>query len=139
MSDATTTASKRPRWSVEAFAAFWQHPDPPLVPGVLTKDVVGYWPGRDEPVCGREDYTACITALVEALPDVHLSVAEHARNGEVVFVRWILQATGIQGPFEVMGMDRVRVREDGLVAENVIVCDTAVFERRCGMPVPWAR
>jgi hypothetical protein len=138
MSKAAETTRTEPRWSVEIFAAFWQHPDPSLVPGVLTEDVVGHWPGRDDPVHGREDYTACIAALVRALPDVRVAVAEHARNGEHVFIRWILEATGRHGPFEVTGMDRVRVR-DGLVAENMVVCDTAAFERRAGMPLPWAR
>jgi SnoaL-like polyketide cyclase len=65
-------------WSVDAFEAFWSKPDPSLVPGALTEDVVGYWTGRAEPVRGREEYTRCIADLVEALPDVRLEVAEQA-------------------------------------------------------------
>jgi hypothetical protein len=127
----------QPAWSVEMFAQFWSNPDPALVPATLTEDVVGHWPGRDEPVRGREEYTRCIAAAVDALPDMYLEVAEHAQSGEFFFVRWILHATGEHGPFELTGMDRVRVRGP-LVAENVIAFDTAAFEARSGKSVPWA-
>jgi hypothetical protein len=40
-------------------------------------------------------------------------------------------------PFEFTGMDRIRVRGPQ-VAENVIVFDTAEFERRSGKSIPWA-
>jgi len=63
-------------------------------------------------------------------------VAEHAQHGDVTFVNWVMHATGQHGPFELTGIDRVRVR-DGLVRENVIVFDTAAFERRSGKSVPW--
>ena len=131
------TTQNAPQWSVDMFEAFWSNPDPALVPAVLTEDVVGHWPGRDAPAHGREEYAACIAALVEALPGMHLTVEEHAQNGEFVFVRWVLHATGVHGPFELTGIDRVRTR-DGLVAENVIVCDTAAFTARSGVPMPWA-
>ena len=73
-------------WSVDAFKAFWSQPDPSLVPGALTDDVVGYWAGRNEPVRGRDAYTRCIAELVEALPDVRLEVAEQAESGEFTFI-----------------------------------------------------
>ena len=137
MSEQSTATVDGPQWSVEMFEGFWSNPDPALVPGVLTEDVIGHWPGRDEPVRGRDDYTGCIAAIVEALPDMRLEVAEHARNGDFVFIRWILHATGDHGPFEVSGIDRVRVR-GGQVAENVIVFDTAAFEARSGKRIPWS-
>ena len=136
MTQETTATAPQPGWSVEMFEAFWSNPDPALVPAVLTEDVVGYWPGREEPVRGRDDYTACIAAIVQALPGMRLEVAEHARNGDFVFIRWILHATGEHGPFQLTGMDRVRVRGPQ-VAENVIVFDTAAFEKRSGITVPW--
>lgn len=137
MTDGQRAATKpRPQWSVESFEAFWSNPDPTLVRGALTDDVVGHWAGREEPVRGPEDYTRCIAALVDALPDLRLSVAEHAQSGEFVFVRWIMHATGSRGPFELSGIDRVRIR-GGQVAENVIVFDTAAFESSSGLSVPW--
>jgi hypothetical protein len=120
------------------FERFWANPDPALVPAVLTDDVVGYWAGRDDPVRGREAYTACIEALVEELPDVRVTVAEHASSGELTFIRWVMHATGEHGPFEFTGIDRVKTREDGLVEENRIVCDTAAFETQSGKAIPWA-
>lgn len=85
---------------------------------------------------GREEYVGCIAAIVAALPGMRLSVEEHAQSGEFTFVRWILHATGAHGPFELTGIDRVRLR-DGQVCENVIVLDTADFEARAGIPIPW--
>jgi SnoaL-like protein len=128
---------RQPGWSVETFEAFWSNPDPSLVPGALTEEVVGYWAGRAEPVRGRDAYTRCIARIVEALPDMRLEVAEQAQNGEFTFIRWIMHATGRQGAFQFSGIDRVRTRGP-LVAENVIVFDTAEFEARSGIPVPWA-
>jgi hypothetical protein len=137
MNEHSTTATvDQPAWSIEMFAQFWSNPDPALVPAALTEHVVGHWPGLDEPVRGRDEYTRCIAAIVEALPGIYLEVAEHARSGEFFFVRWILHAMGEHRPFELTGMDRVRVRGP-LVAENVIVFDTAAFEARSGMAVPW--
>jgi len=40
-------------------------------------------------------------------------------------------------PFELTGIDRVRIRGPQ-VAENVIVFDTAAFEARSGKSIPWA-
>lgn len=132
--DAPTT--QRGAWSVERFERFWAAPDPTVVPAALTDDVVGYWAGRDEPVRGREDYMACIAALVEGLPGVYVTPAEYAVNGEFTFIRWIMHATGERGQFEFSGIDRVRIR-DGLVAENRIVCDTAAFKVLAGKELPW--
>lgn len=136
MSEHSSAAVEQPGWSVDAFEAFWSNPDPSLVPPALTEDVVGHWPGRDEPVRGRDDYTRCIAQIVEALPGMYLEVAESAKNGDFVFVRWILHATGRHGPFRLSGIDRVRVRGPQ-VAENVIVFDTKAFEERSGIRVPW--
>jgi hypothetical protein len=111
-------------WSVEAFARFWARPDPALVAELVTHDVVGYWPGSDEPVRGVEDYTRGIEEILAAVPGMHLTVAEHAVNGDSTFVRWIMHGRGANGPFTFTGIDRVKLR-DGLVRENIIRFDTA--------------
>lgn len=137
MTGIAEAATPRRQWSVKSFEAFWDSPEPSRAAAALTEDIVGHWAGRQEPVHGRADYTDCITALVNALPDVRVSVAEHAQAGEFTFIRWIMHATGAHGPFEISGIDRVRLR-DGLVAENFVVVDTAEFKKRAGQPVPWA-
>ncbi len=134
-----TPAAGRRAWSVETFERFWSNPDPAVVPGALTDDVVGYWSGREEPVRGKRAYTACIAALVEGLPGMHIAVAEHASNGEFTFIRWIMHATGVHGRFEFSGIDRVRTRDDGLVVENRIVCDTSAFKRWPARSFPGSR
>jgi ketosteroid isomerase-like protein len=123
-------------WTVEGFAGFWAHPDINLVTAILADDVVGYWSGRAEPVHGVDDYAACIADLLNALPDVRLKIGEYAENGPHTFIRWIMHATGASGPFEMTGIDRIRVR-DGKVNENYVVFDTTTFEKRAGIPMPW--
>jgi SnoaL-like polyketide cyclase len=136
MLDQSTPTAERPGWSVKMFERFWANPDPKLVPAALTDDIVGYWAGRDEPVRGKAAYTACIAALVDALPGLYITVAEHASSGEFTFIRWIMHGGGEHGPFEFTGIDRVRTR-DGLVAENRVVCDTAALKRQSGQDIPW--
>lgn len=130
---ASTNDRPRPTWSVRSFAAFWNEPRTELVPAVLAPDVIGRWPGEQEPVRGPGPYTARLARLLELLPDVRLEVAESATDGEFTFVRWIMRATGLRGAFEMTGIDRVRVRE-GLVVENLIVYDTAQFAALTGHP-----
>jgi hypothetical protein len=48
-------------------------------------------------------------------------------DGEFGFSRWVMHATGANGPFELVGMDRTRVR-DGLVRENYIFFDHVRFQ-----------
>jgi ketosteroid isomerase-like protein len=109
-------------WSVDRFAAFWKKPDLAQVAPALTPDVVGYWPGSDEPVRGIADYTQRIADLIALVPDFRLDVAEHAVNDNCVFIRWIAHGSFEGKPLEFGGVDRVRMR-DGLVAENRIYCD----------------
>ena len=109
-------------WSVDRFAAFWKKPDVAQVAPALTPDVVGYWPGSDEPVRGIADYTQRIADLITLVPDFRLDVAEHAASGDCVFIRWIAHGSFEGKPLEFGGVDRVRMR-DGLVAENRIYCD----------------
>lgn len=132
---ADQTATRRfdpPGWSVERFAEFWADPDAADVPALVTEDVTGWWPGAETPVRGVEAYTRALADILALLPDMRLRVAEHASNGEHVFVRWILRATGRNGPFELSGIDRIRMRE-GRVAENIIRFDTAHLRRLAGL------
>lgn len=119
------------RFSIDHFAAFWSDPDSALVAQVVAPDVVGDWPGDPEPVRGVDAYTERIAEVLRLVPDLRLEVAEHASNGEFLFVRWIAHGTGAAGPFELSGMDRIRVR-DGRVTENIIRYDTAAFEAAVG-------
>jgi ketosteroid isomerase-like protein len=141
MASETAAAEKesagRRTWSVEALARFWQRPDPQVVPDALSEDVVGYWSGRKAPVKCREDHTACIEALVKALPDVRVEVAETASAGDCTFIHWLMYATGQKGSFEIAGVDRIRLR-DGMVRENRVFVDPLLFEEKAGMKIPWS-
>jgi ketosteroid isomerase-like protein len=121
-----------PPFSVDQFARFWAAPDVALVaPAMFAEDVVGDWPGDPEPVRGFASYRARIGQLLDAVPDLTLEVAEHATNGNLIFIRWIARGTGAGGPFELTGMDRIRT-EDGRVKENIIRYDTAAMEAAIG-------
>jgi ketosteroid isomerase-like protein len=70
--------------------------------------------------------------LLARVPDLTLSVAESADNGENLFIRWVAHATGADGkPIEHTGVDRIKLR-DGKVIENRIFFDRAEFERKLG-------
>jgi ketosteroid isomerase-like protein len=121
-------------FTAETFAAFWAKPDPtnPAAASPLAEDVVGYWPGEEEPVRGREAYVGALRELLTRVPDLTLSVAESAQDGENLFIRWIAHATGADGrQVEHSGVDRIRV-VDGKVVENRIFFDRAQFERKLG-------
>jgi ketosteroid isomerase-like protein len=115
-------------WTTELFAEFWRAPDLKWVPSIITDDVVGYWPGA-RTVLGKEEYMQALEELLALVPDVRLEVPEHtmSADGEFGFSRWVMHGTGSNGPFELVGMDRTRVR-DGLVCENYIFFDLAQFQ-----------
>jgi ketosteroid isomerase-like protein len=121
-------------WTTELFAEFWAAPDLKWVPSIITDDVVGYWPGG-RTVRGEAEYMQALEELLGLLPDLRLEVAEHtmSADGEFGFSRWVMHATGANGPFALDGMDRTRVR-DGLVCENYAFFDSAQFERLVGEP-----
>jgi ketosteroid isomerase-like protein len=129
-----TETATTPGFSAESFAAFWAKPDlsDPSGAANLSEDIIGYWPGEEEPVRGREAYVGALVELLERVPDLTLSVAESANNGENLFIRWVAHATGADGkPIEHTGVDRIKVR-DGEVIENRIFFDRAEFERKLG-------
>jgi ketosteroid isomerase-like protein len=133
MSEQTIT-TEREGFTAETFAAFWAKPDltDPAGAANLAEDVVGYWPGQDEPVRGREAYLAALRELLARVPDLTLSVAESADDGENLFIRWVAHAAGAGGKqIEQSGVDRIKVR-DGKVVENRIFFDRAQFERKLG-------
>jgi hypothetical protein len=124
------------RFTAESFAQFWSNPDATLVRHAVTPDVVGQWPGTGEAAVGTIAYADRIAKMLALIPDLRLEVLEHATNGDVLFIRWLARGTGANGSFQMSGMDRIRLR-DGLVAENVIVFDTALFEQLVGARVPY--
>jgi hypothetical protein len=74
--------------------------------------------------------------LLALLPDLRLEVPAHAVNGNTRFARWVMHATGANGPFQLDGVDCVRTR-DGLVVENHINFDSARSRALVGPP-GWA-
>lgn len=116
-----TNDPQEKRWGVEEFATFWAAPDLSRPSDELAPDAVGYWPGRKEPLRGAAEYVKPLVALLERVPDFHLEVAEHATNGEVIFIRWIARGTDRGQPLEFTGVDRI-VQRNGQVVENRIFC-----------------
>lgn len=117
-------------WTPELFAQYWAAPDPAPLPGFVTDDVVGHWPGN-QVVRGTEAYVGALEKLMAMLPDIRLEVPAGAMNGEHGFVRWVMHATGKHGPFQLNGADCITVR-DGRVCENYINFDSAEFRRLSG-------
>ena len=125
------THSSAAGWSIEGRAGFWATPSFEVartrIPLVCASSITGYWPRQPEPVRGLTDYIQHIVDLLTLVPDARLKLEEHATNGEFVFARWSGYGTGPEGPFEINGVDRIRVR-DGKVIENRIISDASIFE-----------
>jgi ketosteroid isomerase-like protein len=131
----STTVQQREGFTAETFAEFWAKPDLSTPSNNLQADVVGYWPGTDEPVRGRDEYVGALRELLTRVPDLTLSVQESADNGEHIFIRWVAHATSADGErIEQTGVDRIKV-VNGKVAENRIFFDRAQFERKLGKPL----
>jgi len=130
-----TDIQSAPKFSVERFAAFWAAPDLSRGLNILADDIVGCWPGDPEPVRGLEAFTAKIAELLDAAPDLHLDVVDSATvpgaaaGEELVFLHYVGEGTGPDGPFRIRGLDRVRTR-DGMVVENVIRYDPVFLAQR---------
>lgn len=129
-----TDIQSAPKFSAEVFAAYWAAPTMSRGFDILADDIVGYWPGDHEPVCGIEPYTAKIAEILQAAPDLTLEVIDSATvpgaapGEELVFLHYVGRGTGPDGPFEIRGIDRVRTR-DGIVVENVIRYDPLFLAR----------
>jgi hypothetical protein len=119
-------------FTAETFADFWAKPDASTPSENLDDDVIGYWPGTDEPLRGRDEYVGAVRELLARVPDLALQVVGSADNGEHLFIRWVAHATGEHGRIEHPGVDRVKV-VDGKVVENRIFFDRAEFERKLGI------
>jgi ketosteroid isomerase-like protein len=129
-----TAEQEQDGFTAETFAQFWADPDlsAPAAADPLHDDVIGYWPGTDEPVRGRDEYVGALKELLARVPDLTLQVVESADNGEHLFIRWVAHASGTNGRIEQTGVDRVKV-VDGKVVENRIFFDRAQFERKLGV------
>src|SRR5262245_39260602 len=132
----TTIERDRGGFTAETFASFWAKPDLSTPSDNLHEGVIGYWPGADEPVRGRDEYVGALQELLRRVPDLTLSVQESADNGEYLFIRWVAHATNVDGQrIEHAGVDRIRL-ENGKVVENRIFFDRAEFERKLGTKLP---
>jgi ketosteroid isomerase-like protein len=119
-------------YTAETFREFWADPHNAAPSEDIHDDVVGYWPGSDEPVRGRDEYVGKLHELLSRVPDLTLSPQESADDGEHIFIRWIAHATNADGErIEQEGVDRIKV-QDGKVIENRIFFDRAQFERKLG-------
>lgn len=118
-------------WSVESWIRFWGTPSAEVartrIPTVVAPEVTATWPRSHRQVQGPAEYAERVVMLLALVPDLRLELAEQAREGDVVFLRWTARGTGPDGPFTGIGTDRLRLR-DGLVVDNLIMSDMPVFE-----------
>ena len=132
-----TEIQTTPRFSAQMWAAFWAAPELSQGQDILADDIVGYWPGQQDPVRGLDGYQQKIAELMVAYPDLRLELIDSAtvpgdsENEELVFLHYVGTATGPTGPFRIRGIDRVRTR-DGIVVENVIRYDPAELPGAAG-------
>lgn len=128
--DQKLRAMLRGGWTPELFAQYWSAPTVRYLHEMVTDDVVGHWPGAGT-VEGPRAYIAALEQLMTALPDLRLTVHDSAVNGGVAFVRWVMHATGVNGPFTLNGVDCVHTR-DGRVCANYINFDASELAGHLG-------
>jgi hypothetical protein len=132
-SSATIEPTADAAWAVTHFAQFWSNPDPTKDTGYLADDIVGRWPdGRT--LSGLAAYRGRLIKIGMLIPDIRLEVLESAVNGDLAFIRWRARGTSNKGPFEMYGVDRLRV-DGGRIKENIVHFDTATFEGLVGAPL----
>lgn len=124
-------------WSQDGFQEFWNDPKAGFAKSKLHEDVVGRWPGGIV-IKGRDAYLKQLGAMLALTPDLRLEILDHARNGNVAFMRWRSHGTGPLGPFEMEGMDMVRL-EGNKEIEIVAFFDPGVYRKLIGSPVPGAQ
>lgn len=133
--DPTTWRRTPLRFSVEHWAAIWANPHPDLAGRVVTPDVLAAWPGDPEPLRGVTAYKRRIAHLLQQAPGLRLEVAEHARAGQVLFIRWTAHRRGQPDP-GLTGVDWIRLR-DGLIAEHRVYYDpTRIQNQQAGDTPP---
>jgi predicted SnoaL-like aldol condensation-catalyzing enzyme len=124
-----------PAWTVESWANFWQQPSAEIalarIPKVVLPNVTAYWPGNVPVAYGVEAYCRRVVDMLSMVPDLCLTVQEHASNGDIVFIRWTGQGSGPEGAFECTGVDRFLL-SNGRVQENRIISDAAIFAQLAG-------
>ena len=69
-----TIENEREGFTAEVFAEFWAKPDLSTPSDDLHDEVIGYWPGTDEPVRGRDEYVGALHELLARVPDLTLRV-----------------------------------------------------------------
>ncbi|HRO61342.1 MAG TPA: nuclear transport factor 2 family protein, partial [Burkholderiaceae bacterium] len=119
---AQSSNGREARWGVEQFARFWAAPDLSRPSNELAPDIEGWWPGMTRPLRGVAEYARPLRKLLARVPDFRLEVAEHASNGDLIFIRWIAHGTDGGKPLRFTGVDRIR-QKNGQVVENRIFCD----------------
>jgi SnoaL-like polyketide cyclase len=129
----TRTPAAPFRFTVDHWAALWANPHPQLAGRVVTPDVVVHWPGAAEPVRGVTAYKQRIAEMLDRIPDLRLTVTEHAGNGDFLFVRWTVHGTDVNRSVQLSGVDRLHLR-DGLVKEIRIYCDPRLLPAFAGPP-----
>jgi hypothetical protein len=141
----TTTESTRTdpgsgevHWAIEGVSRFWTAPAPERV-ALFAEDGVSHWPGQSEPARGRTGHQERIASIVELIPDIQIELKEYAADGDFLFFRWVARGTGKKGPFEIGGVDRLRLNnEERQIAQTLVFFDTAHFEEVVGAKVPYA-
>jgi hypothetical protein len=111
---------------VDRWAGFWTAPDPARVADLAAPGIELRYPGLSEPLHGVEAWRDRVASIVERLPDIRLTVTDHATTGDLCFISWRGTATVGGHPISWEGIDRMRLR-DGLVVDSLVAFDTAAL------------
>ena len=99
--------------------AVWTKGQLAIVDELVSKDFVGYWPLRLEPVKGLAEYKELVTETRRIFPDQTVKILEQIGEGEIVATR--IQVTGTQrAEFLTVPPTHKSVTVEGLVLSRIV-------------------
>jgi len=133
------------------FDELWSKGQLPVIDELVSKDFIGYWPFRGEPVKGPLEYKDMVEEIRKAFPDQTMKVLDEIAEGDRVATRFEVSGTH-RGEFltvpatnkalRVEGFSMSRIK-NGKIVETRVQMDTIALMRELGivspkivMPVP---
>jgi steroid delta-isomerase-like uncharacterized protein len=78
---------------MKIFDALWSKGQLSVIDDFVSKDFVGYWPFRDEPVRGPVEYKDLVADMRKVFPDLSMKVLDYVSEGEKAVARFDVTGT----------------------------------------------
>jgi steroid delta-isomerase-like uncharacterized protein len=126
------------------FDALWSKGQLSVIDELVSKDFVGYWPFRAEPVRGPVEYKGLVADMRRVFPDLNMKVLDYVSEGERAVARFEVTGTHraefltvppTQKTVTVEGLTMSRIA-NGKIVETRVQMDTLAMLRGLGIVKP---